>query len=130
MDQDKFVITWLTQNTEKDEIWWQQDGSGFFTRINGFRIDLLTITTRTAPLLCLKFTVAEDFNPGPEEAHIREPLSDVGFRKKFKSKEVQGLVFKLYELRKAVSLQLERKIKYNREHTQEVKQKIFSRLLR
>ena len=124
MARDGLILSWLQQNTERDEVLWRENELGkVFTVVGSIEITRASIFQRTGSLLCFVFTI------GSKSTSIVEPQSDGLFKKRYDTEEKQELVTALYSLSKEISNQLERINKFNQEHGQEIKQEILSKLL-
>jgi hypothetical protein len=123
MTQKVFIITWLHQNTARNDITWDENKYGeSFTVVNGIEIVRTIVAQRVNSFSRFSFSI------GSEKAFIDEPESDGLFRKIHHGEKAE-LVGAMRLLSREIDIQSEKRSQFYKEHKQEIEQKIFSKLL-
>jgi hypothetical protein len=126
MVSDTYTVRFLLQATQSapPRVRWRESSSGGLqARVDGVEILLTEIHFRTAPRLGLRFRYRDD------EFWLYSPQPVGWFGREFASEAERDLAELLTELFRAAAAQCARKMNYDFEHPEEVRERIYQQLL-
>jgi hypothetical protein len=121
-----YVLQYLVQSTEspRDPLCWQElEGGGYWAEISGVRVELNEDQGVSVGRLYITFS------NGPEQVIVTEPRSPGLFSTKYKDEDQRHLAELMRMLSRLITTQCARRRIHSIEHSEELRQEIFHRLV-
>ena len=125
MVSDTYTVRYILQATEATpaQVVWREHASGFAASMDGVDLLLTEMHTRLGIRIGLRFRHRED------ELWVYSPLPAGWLGRDYASETERDLAELLQDLLRTASLQCTRRLNYDYEHPEEVRERIYQQLL-